>query len=78
MLAELQRLIGIMLSRSSFSLVRSKAMLREIGHGGTWRETAVSLDEFAQATQCADFKEGISAFLERRVVRFNGAAGSGD
>lgn len=76
--AELQRLVGIMLSRSSFTMMRSKAMLREIGQGGAWRETGTSLDEFAQATQCADFKEGISAFLERRVARFAGAAVAAD
>lgn len=76
--AELQRLVDIMLSRSSYTMMRSKAMLREIGQGGAWRETGTSLDEFAQATQCADFKEGISAFLERRVARFAGAAVTGD
>lgn len=76
--AGLQRLVGIMLSRSSFTMERSKAMLRALQHGGGWRETGPSLDEFALATQSVDFKEGISAFLERRVARFGGAAAGSD
>lgn len=68
--AALARLVQTMLVRSPFTLKRSKAMLRELGHGGVWRETADSLAEFAAATQCNDFAEGISAFLTRRQTCF--------
>lgn len=67
---ELQQLIWTVLARSPFSLLRSKAMLRDLGHGGSARETSESLATFAEATQSADFAEGISAFLERRTARF--------
>ena len=67
---ELRRLVETILSRSPFTLLRSKAMLREIGHGNILRETSESLAAFAAATQCEDFVEGISAFLTRRTARF--------
>ncbi len=68
--AELQRLAETILTRSPFTLLRSKAMLRELGHGGITRETSESLAAFAEATQSEDFAEGISAFLTRRTARF--------
>ena len=67
---ELQRLVETILSGAPFTLLRSKAMLREAGHGGVVRETSESLAAFAEATQCDDFAEGISAFLTRRTARF--------
>lgn len=67
---ELRRLVETMLSRSPFTLLHSKAMLHEIGQQGRVRETADSLAAFAEATQSADFTEGISAFLGRRTARF--------
>jgi enoyl-CoA hydratase/carnithine racemase len=67
---ELQRFIETILARSPFTLLRSKAMLRTLAHGGTMRETSESLAAFAEATQCEDFVEGISAFLTRRTARF--------
>jgi enoyl-CoA hydratase/carnithine racemase len=67
---ELQRLVQTILTRSPFSLLRSKAMLREISQEGSARETRESLAAFAEATQSDDFIEGISAFLSRRTARF--------
>lgn len=40
------------------------------GPGMITRETSESLAAFAKSTQCADFAEGISAFLARRPPRF--------
>jgi enoyl-CoA hydratase/carnithine racemase len=71
--AELQRLVETMLTRSAFTLRRSKQMLRGLGHAGSWRETRESLAAFAEATQSEDFTEGISAFLSRRTARFRQA-----
>lgn len=68
--AELERLVETILAGSPFTLLRSKAMLRELGHGATVRETSESLAAFAEATQSEDFAEGISAFLTRRTARF--------
>ncbi len=68
--AELDRFVQTMLMRSPFTLRRSKAMLRELGHGGVWREDSESIAAFAQSTQCDDFVEGISAFLARRTTHF--------
>ncbi|SEO09669.1 Enoyl-CoA hydratase/carnithine racemase [Duganella sp. CF517] len=67
---ELQRLVDTLLARSPFTLLRSKSMLRGLGHADARRETGESLAAFAEATQCADFAEGISAFLQRRTARF--------
>lgn len=67
---ELRHLVETILARSPFTLLRSKAMLRQIGHGGISRETSESLASFAEATQSDDFAEGISAFLTRRTARF--------
>jgi enoyl-CoA hydratase/carnithine racemase len=68
--AELARLIETILSRSPFTLLRSKEMLREIGRGDIVRETSDSLAAFAESTQSSDFAEGINAFLARRTARF--------
>lgn len=75
---ELQRLVEIMLARSLFTLLRSKAMLGGLGHGCTARETSESLAAFAEATQCDDFAEGISAFLARRKPCFRRTPASDD
>lgn len=68
--ATLNSIVADMLARSTFTLLRSKAMLRDLDHGGTEREDSASLAAFAASTQCSDFAEGISAFLERRTAQF--------
>ncbi|MES2755975.1 MAG: enoyl-CoA hydratase/isomerase family protein [Pseudomonadota bacterium] len=67
---EVQRLVETILTRSPYTLLRSKRMLREIGSGDVLRETSESLAAFAESTQCADFAEGVSAFLTRRNAHF--------
>ena len=67
---ELRRLVDTILARSPFTLLRSKAMLRELGDRSVARETSASLAAFAAATQSDDFAEGISAFLNRRSAHF--------
>jgi enoyl-CoA hydratase/carnithine racemase len=68
----LQRRVETILARSAFTLLRSKQILRELGHGAIVRETSESLAAFAESTQSDDFAEGISAFLARREAHFRG------
>lgn len=67
---ELGRLVQALLGGSPFTLRRTKAMLRDLGHGRAPLETRESLSAFVEAAQGADFDEGVSAFLERRPPRF--------
>lgn len=73
--AALQQLVATMLARSPFTMRRSKAMLRGLGPDSVGRETSESLASFAESTQCADFVEGISAFLDRRTAHFQNLEG---
>jgi enoyl-CoA hydratase/carnithine racemase len=66
----LQQLIETMLARSSFTQIRSKELLRAHALAGIERETSESLAAFAAATQSADFTEGVSAFLNKRLAKF--------
>lgn len=67
---ELARRIDGLLQGSSYTLRRTKAMLFTL-EPSTPPETAVSLAAFVDATQGADFAEGIAAFLTRRPPRFD-------
>ena len=67
---ELARRIDVILQGSPFTLRRTKAALRSLGHGCAPPETAESLASFVEATQGEDFKEGVEAFLNRRPPRF--------
>ena len=58
------------LAGSPFTLRRTKEMLRSLGHGRAPAETDESLAHFVEATQGADFKEGVDAFLNKRPPRF--------
>ncbi len=68
--AEVASLVDTIAARSAFSLRGSKAALRDLGHGKTVRESPASLAAFAEATQSADFAEGVGAFLAGRAARF--------
>ena len=52
--AALGAFVDIMVERSSFTLQRSKQMLRAAGHGGGVRETGESLAAFAEAMQAGE------------------------
>lgn len=67
---DLQRILETILSGSPFTLRGTKAMLREMGHGQSPRETPDSLAAFAAAMQGAEFHEGVSAFLARQAPKF--------
>ena len=67
---DLRHMIEAVLAGSPFTLRRTKEMLRELGHGQAPRETSESLAPFVEATQGADFGEGVSAFLAKRTPRF--------
>ena len=67
---DLQRLVEAVLAGSAFTLGRTKAMLRELGHGAAPRETRASLAPFIEATQGDDFRVGVAAFLAKETPRF--------
>lgn len=68
--AELGRLYDAILRGSPFTLRRTKQMLATVGDAPTPAETRESLAAFVEATQGADFTEGVDAFLARRTPRF--------
>ncbi len=68
---ELASFVATVRTRSPFTLQRSKAMLRDLCYRPRLKDTHASLIEFAESTQSADFREGISAFLERRTACFS-------
>lgn len=67
---ELRRVVASILAGSPHTLLRTKEMLRGVGHGRTPHETGETLDLFVEATQGKDFGEGTAAFLARRKPRF--------
>lgn len=71
-IADLQRQI---VSLSLFTMVSTKAMMRG-SCGDPHEEDADSLAWWISATQSSDFKEGVSAFLDRRVPQFHPGASS--
>jgi enoyl-CoA hydratase/carnithine racemase len=66
--SELKLLTDAILGGSSFTLRRSKEMLRMVDP--TPGETDASLAAFVEATQGDDFLEGVGAFLAKRLPRF--------
>lgn len=74
---ELRRFVGSILAGSPCTLLRTKVMLREAGHGCTPLETSETLDLFVEATQGRDFGEGTAAFLARRKPHFREAGACG-
>ncbi len=67
---ELERVTDVILRGSPFTLRRTKEMLRSVGNAATPAETDETLALFVEATQSDDFKEGIGAFLTKRLPRF--------
>lgn len=68
--AELETLVAGLLHGSAFTLTRTKAMLRATVQGPTPHETPETLAAFVEATQGPDFREGVSAFLGKRLPTF--------
>jgi enoyl-CoA hydratase/carnithine racemase len=68
--AELSTLTGAILSNSPFTLRESKRLLRATAFGLAPPEDDESLGGFVEATQGADFGEGIKAFMARRRPQF--------
>ena len=66
----LSQLVASILEGSHFTLLQTKSMLRELDRAPAPAETDESLAWFVGATQGADFKEGVSAFLAKRPPRF--------
>lgn len=66
---EMADLASRIVSFSSSTMMATKAMMRN-SCGDPHEETDDSLTWWIDATQGADFREGVSAFLDRRVPRF--------
>ncbi|NIJ08398.1 enoyl-CoA hydratase/carnithine racemase [Sphingomonas vulcanisoli] len=69
----LQQLIAAIVGGSPFTIRRTKQMLRDVGSGPAPVETRESLAAFVEATQGADFAEGIAAFGAKRSPQFGGS-----
>ena len=66
----LSKLTETILVGSPFTLRESKRMLNIVAGALAPSETEESLDQFVEATQSADFGEGVDAFLAKRPPQF--------
>ena len=62
-------LLAPILAASPHSIRQSKAMIRRVLDGQS-DDDAETLAMFAKAFEGADFREGVEAFLEKRVAQF--------
>ncbi len=67
---KLEQFIETIVKGSTFTLRRTKQMLRGVSDKIAAPETEASLSLFAEATQGADFRESSAAFLHKRPLRF--------
>jgi len=59
-----------LVANSPTSLARTKRLLRAFGAGDLERELNLAMQENAAMRSTADFREGVSAFLEKRVPKW--------
>jgi enoyl-CoA hydratase/carnithine racemase len=69
--SELKVLTDAILRGSSFTLRRTKDMLRSVDTTAIPEETDATLALFVEATQRDDFVEGVDAFMTKRRPRFS-------
>ncbi len=66
-----QTLAGTLLAASPSSLARTKKLLKEFADNEVDREIELAIIENAQIRMTADFREGLSSFLEKRAPRWS-------
>lgn len=72
LLPRARELAASLLSSSPTSLLRTKLLLRRCAEADMDREIELAVQENAAIRSTADFKEGLSAFLEKRPAKWAG------
>ena len=72
LMAAAQKLAGILLACSPTSLLKTKKLLCDFAAAELDRELELAIVENAQIRSTADFREGLSSFLEKRSPRWGG------
>ena len=75
LLERARELAATLLSNSPASLLATKRLLTRYAAEGLDREIAAAVDENARIRRTADFREGVSSFLEKRSPRWTGEPG---
>ncbi|MGB8770637.1 MAG: enoyl-CoA hydratase-related protein [Candidatus Korobacteraceae bacterium] len=72
LLERARELAGSLLSNSPASLLATKRLLKLYASASLDREIADAVEENARIRRTADFREGVSSFLEKRKPRWTG------
>ena len=72
LLGRARDLAASLLSNSPASLLATKRLLTRYASESLDREIAVAVEENARIRRTADFREGVSSFLEKRNPRWTG------
>jgi methylglutaconyl-CoA hydratase len=72
LMAATHKLAGILLACSPTSLLKTKKLLCDLATGELDRELELAIVENAQIRSTADFREGLSSFLGKRLPRWGG------
>ncbi len=72
LLSRARELTASLLSNSPASLLATKSLLKRYSSESLDREIAAAIEENARIRRTADFREGVSSFLEKRNPRWTG------
>jgi methylglutaconyl-CoA hydratase len=72
LLERARALAGTLLANSPSSLLATKALIRDCLEAAVDREISLAIDANAALRATADFREGLSAFLEKRPPKWTG------
>jgi methylglutaconyl-CoA hydratase len=67
-----REIAGVLLGNSPGSLVATKRLIAGFGFEELNRQVAAAIDENARSRTTADFREGITSFLEKRKPQWSG------
>jgi methylglutaconyl-CoA hydratase len=67
-----REIAGVLLENSPASLVATKRLIAGFGFEELNRQVAAAIDENARSRTTADFREGITSFLEKRKPHWSG------
>src|SRR4051794_36142960 len=71
-MARAREIAGVLLENSPGSLVATKRLIAGFGFEELNRQVAAAIDENARSRTTADFREGITSFLEKRKPNWSG------